>query len=78
MILRNRKLGSPSFEKGGNRVGKVENHSAPDFFLVEENRIYQSNSPRRIPSMMRMDDGQLDNQGDVISLKIKSGNWKRH
>lgn len=32
MILRNRKLGSPSFEKGGNRVGEVENHSAPDFF----------------------------------------------
>lgn len=32
MILRNRKLGSPSFEKGENRVGEVENHSAPDFF----------------------------------------------
>lgn len=56
----------------------MENHSDPDFFLVEENRIYQSNSPRRIPSMMRMDDGELDNQGDVTSLKIKSGNWKRH
>lgn len=78
MILRNRKLGSPSFEKGGNRVGEVENHSAPDFFLVEENRIHQSNSPRRIPSMMHMDDGELDNQGDVTRLKIKSGNWKRH
>lgn len=71
MILRNRKLGSPSFEKGGNRVGEVENHSAPDFFPVEENRIYQSNSPRSIPSMMRMDDGELDNQGDVTSLKNK-------
>lgn len=56
----------------------MENHSAPDFFPVEENRISQSNSPRRIPSMMRMDDGELDNQGDVTSLKIKSGNWKRH
>ena len=31
--LRNRKLGSPSFEKGENRVGEVENHSAPDFFF---------------------------------------------
>lgn len=76
MILRNRKLGSPSFEKGGNRVGEVENHSAPDFFPVEENKISQSNSPRRIPSMMRMDDGE--NQGDVTSLKIKSGNWNLH
>lgn len=71
MILRNRKLGSPSFEKGGNRVGEVENHSAPDFFPVEENRISQSNSPRRIPSMMRMDNEELDNQGDVTSLKNK-------
>lgn len=78
MTLRNRKLGSPSFEKGGNRVGEKENYSTPDFFPVEENRISQSNSPRMIPSMMRMDDGELDNQGDVTSLKIKSGNWKRH
>lgn len=71
MILRNRKLGSPSFEKGGNRVGEVENHSAPDFFPVEENRISQSNSLRRIPSMMRMDNEELDNQDDVTSLKNK-------
>lgn len=78
MILRTRKLGSPSFETGGNRVGEVENHSAPDFFPVEENRISQRNSPRRIPSMMRMDDGELDNQGDETSLNIKSGNWKRN
>lgn len=71
MMLRNRKLGSPSFKAGGNRVGEVENHSAPDFFPVEENGFSQSNSPRRIPSMMRMDDAQLDDQGDVTSLKNK-------
>lgn len=33
MILRNRKLGFFSFEKGGNRVGEVENYSVLDFFL---------------------------------------------